>query len=474
MRGVLTRLTLCCALASSVSGCVTDGSLAIVNDVARLAGLPVTQYNIFFSPAAHVNQLLDAGKTPEAAAVYAEQKEFFAAKPVEQPTVDRLLRTIRADVQPRYEAAVAGLAALHWPEPPATWSRVERSLREASDAVVAVRRYPLLRDPAFGFAGVEQLQTDIDALARSIVQSAAEVFATYALASEPNFFSAYPVTVDALTFHRDHPELLARYLDFSKPEDLGAILNRYRRQLPAETLNVFPARYYEATLRAQGATGKPDLAAMLAALVATRQAGMELDGLPGVNVALVDVTSRTLVQRQQLAFPLSIKVDVPVTAEKAELDTAFANPIVAEADILIIADVAAAKATRDIAAYDPVRSEYRSGKRSVANPEYATAQAKVTTATINYQRASISAATFQPTGTLFDFVTIGLLAGNEVSQHHRYGHCSLRGWPQRHAKPSFWRSPLSFRTHSERRHLNGLATLSPLSLCASGAGDRRR
>jgi serine protease Do len=124
-----------------------------------------------------------------------------------------------------------------------------------------------------------------------------------------------------------------------------------------------------------------------------REAGLRPARVPGVGLAFVEVTSRTLLKHGQIEFPVAVDVDLPVDVVKAELDEALTDQTAAKADFAVVFDVALAKTQRKVSGMRKMPARILEGYRTEPNPEYAKAQNQVTRAQMEYQRASLNSAT---------------------------------------------------------------------------------
>ncbi|MDA1131623.1 MAG: trypsin-like peptidase domain-containing protein [Proteobacteria bacterium] len=368
---------------SFAAACITLAGCAATN--------PTTGefvYNAFFSPAQHLSDTLDAGDLATASNIYEDQAPFFDAAPDKhQDVIQRLASAITAEVLPELSSAVRMVETVDWPAEPDAWPSVRQALESATAAIALAEEHDILLAAQYRLPAYDSLLRQHDALKKEIDESAWAAFANFPLADGPNFFAAYPVTLSAAQFHAEHPEAHEIYVAQPNADALAQVFQEYRFALPARTTNEMGLRFYEARLNEAGAADSRELAAILEAVFATNAAGLPLETIPGARVAMIDVTSRSLVADKQLQFAVGIDVDLPVDTATAELQDAFARPAVMAADILIIVDVRAARVDRKITRTDTVSSEFQTGARQVANPEYRLAENELDVATINYQQA---------------------------------------------------------------------------------------
>ena len=128
----------------------------------------------------------------------------------------------------------------------------------------------------------------------------------------------------------------------------------------------------------------------MVAIQRVQESGLSLKKIPNSKVALIEVTSRTLLQQGQIEFPTAINVDLPFEAKKSELDTAFDSEMAKAADIIILIDVASARNEREISSYAKVSSKFQSGTNTIPNPDYTVAQNRVNNSRLSVQQAAMN------------------------------------------------------------------------------------
>ncbi len=77
----------------------------------------------------------------------------------------------------------------------------------------------------------------------------------------------------------------------------------------------------------------PDFATIMAAISAAKNAGFKITEITDAKVAVIEVTSRTLLEQGQIEFPIAIENDLPFELQAAELDDAFKSPLAENADV---------------------------------------------------------------------------------------------------------------------------------------------
>ncbi len=71
----------------------------------------------------------------------------------------------------------------------------------------------------------------------------------------------------------------------------------------------------------------------MAAISAAKNAGFKITEITDAKVAVIEVTSRTLLEQGQIEFLIAIENDLPFELQAAELDDAFKSPLAENADI---------------------------------------------------------------------------------------------------------------------------------------------
>ena len=368
-----------------LTGCKTTGTT-----------LGETQYNIFFSPAAHVEQLLDEGDIKAANSVYEGQKDYFTEN-VESSTeiLDRLASDTATSVLPDVKRAKLSLEESSWPTQPKKWSSVRNAIAKAEGVVDDVATYYILKGRLNEVRSLGALEDELRGFKSEIEDTAIDAFAEYSILEKSNFFDHYPVSIDAKKFLATHEAAWTTHLEDADTDGLLHLSSEYGHQLPDSLAAGLGKHYYNAIIARDADNTKPGFGRLIEALKATREAGLTLEEIPDGKVAFIQVTSRTLLDEGEIEFPISIKVDVPFEAAAADLDEAFESPLAKDADILILVDIAAARTFRDVTSYDRVSSEYQSGTNSVPNPMYRTTDSALDQARMAYQQATMAQSVHQ-------------------------------------------------------------------------------
>lgn len=353
-----------------------------------------TLYTPFYDQADHLAKLVGEGAYDDAAKLYAEQKDYFAARRDKaRDSLERLAAHLNDPQQPVLADAEAALSAVAWPAGPADWPGVGEALKEAGHAIAGYPSAEILKDPEFRAPRVGRVTEKAADLGRRIREDAARQFAAFDHFGAAGFFESYPVDVRSPGFVRANMTALAPKLEAAGTRQLSAFAGHFTKdEVGDETWGRLGDRYVAAALGEAGATGVPDLRAVLKALGAARAAGFAPRRIPGLKIAFVEVTSRTLLREGQIEFPVAVDVDLPVAAVRAELDKALIDDTAEFADYTIVFDVALAKASRKVTGTRKMPGRVLVGHRTEPNPAYNLAQYKVNRAQVEVQTAAINAA----------------------------------------------------------------------------------
>ncbi len=376
----LPQIYLACALALVVAGCQTTGSTS-----------GEVKYGLFFSPADHIEELLAQDDFRAASEVYEAEHDYFSEDSEKrQLLADELAKRLLLELEPGLVRAREDLDGVVWPAAVGIWPTIQLAIASGEKALWDLRGHQILTEAAYRPASVDQLERSLEAVTGNISASADAMFRQYDIRRQENFFDVYPVDLNGRGFFAN--KSWGDRLDGLTIADLKRVLDNYEQYLSDGMKVRLGTRFYEERL-AQSTTEKTSgLRHMIAAVSATKKSGFELNRIPGAKVALVEVTSKTLLKKGEIEFPISIDVDLPFEAAKAELDRVFDNPIARNADIIILLDVALAETDRVIERLERVASEYQSGTRSEPNPSYAQAQNYLNAAQMELQNAQIAKA----------------------------------------------------------------------------------
>ncbi|TFH54372.1 MAG: trypsin-like serine protease, partial [Candidatus Zixiibacteriota bacterium] len=428
---------LACAIALVLVGCQTSGSTS-----------GEVKYGMFFSPADHIEELLAQHDYQAASDVYEREREYFSEDSEKRHLVaNELAKQLLLELEPGLVQARVGLDGIVWPTVVEIWPATKLTIANGEKVLRDFREHQILTEDAYRPSSAVLLELGLEAVKNNISASADVMFRQYDIRRQENFFDVYPVDLSRGAFFVD--KSWDDKLDGLTIVDLKRVLDNYDQYLSYGMKVQLGTRFYEERL-AQSTTEKSSsLRQIIAAISATEKSGFEVNRIPGAKVALVEVTSKTLLKKGEIEFPISIDVDLPFEAAKADIDKAFDNPIARNADIIILLDVALAKTDRVIEKLEQVASEYQSGTRSEPNQSYAQAQNLVNAAQMELQSAQISKAGVDAEycngwGCLTKAISQAIYAGVVAEKHEQYqaAMSNLNATPIMVEKPVY--SPYTF------------------------------
>ena len=379
-RSILGSALFLCGMVFVLAACETTGSTP-----------GAVEYNMFFSPADHLSELTAVGKIDEAGKVYEDKREFFDTESKKRlAVVGAYWTAFQAKHGAEIERADQAIRTLEWPAGPDHWVKTRQNLAETAGVIDRVDAHLIVIEKRFPFKALKDLKDALASSKKKIQGDAAGIFATYQLASAPKFFGAYPVTLDAGSVVAETAEALSKRFESASADDLVQIHGTYRSELSDDLKHAMGRRYFDLARQRQTSADPNGLKGIVTAALKTRESGLPLKQISGVKLAMIEITSKTLLKEGQIEFPISVDLDLPVQAEKADLDTAFSGEQAQAADHLIIIDVALAKASRRVLNIDKVRSTVLTGYRDDPNPEYNVVQNEVINARMVAQQAAFA------------------------------------------------------------------------------------
>jgi S1-C subfamily serine protease len=356
------------------------------------------------TPAEQVAVLLDQGKIKEASDVIVRQEAFFAGSfgdPEVKAILDRLTGALEYKYSPVATEIMNKANAVEWPVSQARWGRVKAEMTALQIKMddlnkIAAFKYPRYRPEVYNKA-VTALKGKMD----RIRADASSSFASFSLGSGQDFFAVYPIAVDAGAILEENKRIWSTALAGFSSAQADMFLATYGKSLPESARDDMAQRYFM-SLCPKGKNA--DLKDILAAYKKCRAAGMNLKTIPGIKIAFLQVTSPDLIKDKALDFPINVKLDIPFDASKASMRQAFSHKAVKEADILILMNVAVAKAKRVVARNEKVRSTYVASYRKEDNPEYDIIKAELAAASSQYHAAESKETTSWASDLIVHFI----------------------------------------------------------------------
>lgn len=388
---------------------------------AELSGGPggTPQYSFLFTPAMHVKSLMAEPDVPAASSVFNQQIDYFRqqasssilGKDDRKEVAASLAAQVTAWQAPLIDEALSRVRSVQWPAPREYWTSIRETLEIADRRFRDASGHQILAEPDFRLATVKELGGESERLNGKIRSGAALAFANYPVLEAESFFKTYPVKLDAPEFLSANEAVWRKSLIDSRRDGIKTFFDRYKNELSPEQKTQIGRYYFEDVLEHEQEGEHPELDDVLDAYNETKEAGLPIDKIEGVKVGLVQVTSPTLLQEGELDFPVAVDVDLPIKAERHDLNEAFEHDYAKVADILVLVDVAVSSSERDISTRDVISSTYQSGTEREPNPEYAVAQAKIGQAQLDVQRTQIGSATQRSSGNAFGDLLVGIING---------------------------------------------------------------
>lgn len=339
---------------------------------------PYSGYNIFFTPCHHLTSLIKEKKYSEAEQVYERELNYFEKCPDKcHDMLEKLKTEINGLLYLSIDKMLSEIESIKWPAEYKEWNRIASLLDKANDTVSSYEKHIIFKNTDSRLSSIDQLKSKIDIIKKKIIKDTDRIFSKYLFSSLPDFFKIYPVIIDPVGFFKTYSNELLEQLETAKAQEIKKIHDTYKQYLPKSICILLGLLHYKNSLADHAATIKPSFADILYATKETCTSGFPLKEIPDVKVALLEVTSQTLLKGGQIEFSVAIDIDLPFATERTDIDKAFDCPISKDADIIIIFDVAVARCSRDITNEDCIESEYQSATRTEPNPDYNLTQNKV-------------------------------------------------------------------------------------------------
>jgi serine protease Do len=367
-------------------------------------------YNPFFTPADHIEQLIKEGKLQDADSVFDLQRNFFTPKKKNQetesplaalfassetdkpknPVPEILADAITKEISPRAEEAIQNLPnSKDWPLEISEWKFVENAIDQANFVVKEFEVYTVFNEPSRRPKVFTDLRDQLSALKQTINQSKEGLFEKHSLLDGLNFFAHFPLKRGLGEFFNDKQKLWLSKVEGLNADQLATVFRDYKPWLSTDLQQRMGISHFKSTLSTKSKSTKANLRQIIAAIKATKETGLPLDKVPGLNIAFIEVTSKTLLKEGQIDFSSTVDVDLPFEVTKAGLDDALINPAAKSSDYLVVFDVALAKAKRRVIGMKKMPSKVLVGHRTDPNPQYNVVQNEVNNARLNVQQAAM-------------------------------------------------------------------------------------
>lgn len=357
------------------------------------------------TPEDRVQQLVIEKKYDDAVAVYDKERVWFSQQAAD-PEVQAVLKSLSDSVAVRYagqlQKGMQTLEAVQWPAAPAAWPGIKQAVAVLEDDIAKMEAVSLFGLSQYRPAVLDDAKNSLKAKRAEILRGASGAFAAYPLVSAKSFFDAYPISLSPESFLESQKGVWDAAVKVADKNGLRHLAETYGKVLPDNMKVGLGSAYFKALCPS---VAKADVATILAAFEKTRKAGLELETVPGVKIAFLEVTSDTLKKKGVIEFPVAVSVDLPFEASAGSMKRGFNSKVVREADILILFNLAQTRTNRHVDTSNYVKSTYISGYREVNNPEWDVLQVELKHAETVFMTKSASADGYAGDGyTLKDFL----------------------------------------------------------------------
>jgi len=318
-------------------------------------------YTPFYDQEDHLRQLLaNKENLDDAARLFIEQQGYFlASKAANQRLLDNLAGALNDRTDATLSDALAQIRDTQWPTSTDSWPQTKSRLANAQGALDAYPKDGILALNEFKNPVVSALSDAASSLKDHILEAAPAQFNAFDHFGGGHFFELYPVPLELNSFiHAHFPRLLGRFTSASY-RDIQSIAHNYGRDILGQDNWARLADMYIASyLRKSGEINSQDPLALLAAAASAQAVGFDSAGATSLKIGLIETTSKTLILQGQIDFPVGINVDIPASVSKRHLNTALDGEATPGDDLLIIVNVAQAKASRRVLTLKTIPSTY--------------------------------------------------------------------------------------------------------------------
>lgn len=378
----------------ALAACQTTGSVDGEATTEPKYKVSRTFYTPLFDQADHLKDLIKQKKLDDAAVLVEEQSSFFTQKwQLYKSDLKVVADHLSSKHTARLQGSIAALQNISWPAKAGIWPGIKTALVEAEAAVNAYPDHMLtknaeLQSPLYG--QLTSLREQKKALIRD---RASDAFAEFDHFSGRTFFTEYPAETREAKLVEEHFNALAVQLDRRSAEEIerfGQAIGEER--FGDERWRRVGQSHFRAAVREASPSGDANLRQLLAAAKQTADAGFRIDNAPGLDIAVVETTSLSLLKGGQIEFPAEIDVDLPATLSKSDIDQALSPGSALASRYLIAFDVALAKARRRVTGSQKMPAKLLVGHNTVPNPGYNLVQNQINTARVELNSAHMNKA----------------------------------------------------------------------------------
>lgn len=292
------------------------------------------------------------------------------------PLLNKLAVELNAIYEPQLGVAEEKVAKVH-DFPQENWKEISEIIGSTNSVVAEYKNFEIFKEETFRSKKLRSLENALENLRLELTKNALTAFQQFNHFSDIHFFAVYPGDLNGSVFLEENADAFRAFINTLSFNQVIQLKKKYSERIddPGKFNGLLSSRYFSANLATEKAPYS--MGKILGALRKAREAGFKPKTLSDVKIAFVEVTSKTLLKEGQIEFPAQIEMDLPFEPVKAELDEILENTGKANADYIIIFDVAAGKVARRIIAKNDLESKYVSGSRSEANPDYEIARGKL-------------------------------------------------------------------------------------------------
>lgn len=349
--------------------------------------------SIWTSPSDKLEESLNQHDLKKADDIYAAEAVWFNENHA-NPEVAGLLKQLAQGMDEQYSGKIVSgihsVAKLKWPAPEQEWAQIKASLQTLLRDRKELNSVAIFRNAQHRPSYIKGADVVLEDRIRAIKQSAPAAFAQYPLFEAGSFFADYPVPLSKGTFWRDNEAVWKAGVAQAGKEQLLHFFATYKRILSTGDDQLLGERYFAVLCPS---VKEASLSTLVEVYEKVCDSGMKLDSIPGVNIAFLDVTSRTLKDKGAIEFPVSITMDMPFAVANTSLRKGFDHEDVKGADIIVLMNLASTKTMRRVDTNNYIKSRFVAGSRRVPNPEWDVLQVELQQATLETMEYNSSKST---------------------------------------------------------------------------------
>ncbi|RED50884.1 caspase family protein [Aestuariispira insulae] len=327
----------------------------------------------------------------QASEIYNLNQDYFSDEEEEfESTMDLVARGLNHEFVPKLEQSKKKIAKIQWPETRDRWGTVGDSLAQARALLAQYNEHEILKIERYRAYSVDRLQETLFEIESKIATSAPAHFSAFDHFGSQSFFEIYPVALDRSRFMTRHYPVLRDEVERANLVQLDRFLNNYRvgQELTGLAAEHAQGRYVEALTHRYTGGSNPDLLDSWSVLQQAQAKGIETKQEAMGRFVVVEIPSRPRLGEPGIAFPVTLEDDMAFEIRQASLEKALQDPVGAQADYLILVDLAASATLLKKGGTSKIPSRYYSHSTYLTNPKYTAAQAEFQEAQRALQQAN--------------------------------------------------------------------------------------